>query len=582
MAVTLSNYVRRYLSESGEKEALDVLREQLRHHKRVTSDDVRLAVRAVASQGGTVAIPPDFPPSRWVFEFKRMHGFVQLNSFAFDTSAASSIIGGKTAYGTSKRVEIAPLRSEPATIEPGSKSERCTSASNDNKSNRINIYDKSSNCTSTTVAQGNGSSGNTSSDDGKEKGLSDDNNRSLLPMLSKAAVACSGPYLPLQNETHCQAQLQHSFSQRHRQQLQQQQRRAMIVDEHRRAGAWSKECTTGREEAHLGASHGTLSNETSKNIGLDTGSSGSSSDNGSYGGRDINAMLPQIQQVMISNSSSMDEVQDSASNASSFNDKRGYKLSHTVPVETWEKAIAAVEQQGMSLRTAAKMYGVHFAALHRRVKKRTQGGQGNGNDGYFHPNDEAGIMRVVVAHAELGVLMTFDELMRLVEAVALRKLPDISVISARKLLTRFESRNAQSIRHIIEDWPPPQPYMDAYSSAGETVSRQSQPYLEHPGFKFGPTSTNTGGTVTSAAVATSTLRPTSFVPPIRLAPNIVDFGNKSKSSAVRLIDTMRTMDIETTPSLSTPTHVGCVTHLETKRPHPSRGVCVEEGGDFRK
>ncbi|POM61548.1 DNA-binding protein [Phytophthora palmivora] len=72
------------------------------------------------------------------------------------------------------------------------------------------------------------------------------------------------------------------------------------------------------------------------------------------------------------------------------------------------------------------MYGVHFAALHRRVKKRAQGGQSKGNNGYFHPSDEAGIMRVVVARAELGVLMTFDELMRLVEAAALRKLPDIS------------------------------------------------------------------------------------------------------------------------------------------------------------
>ncbi|KAG3045513.1 hypothetical protein PI124_g24095, partial [Phytophthora idaei] len=42
---------RRYLSEAGEKETLRVLKEQLRRQERITSDDVRLAARAVASQG---------------------------------------------------------------------------------------------------------------------------------------------------------------------------------------------------------------------------------------------------------------------------------------------------------------------------------------------------------------------------------------------------------------------------------------------------------------------------------------------------------------------------------------------------
>ncbi|GMF40432.1 unnamed protein product [Phytophthora lilii] len=213
-------------------------------------------------------------------------------------------------------------------------------------------------------------------------------------------------------------------------------------------------------------------------------------------------------------------MQDAASTASSSNEKqRGYKLSHTVPAETWEKAIAAVEQQGMSLRAAAKLYGVHFAALHRRVKKRAQGGLAKGNNGYFHPSDEAGIMRVVVARAELGVLMTFDELMRLVEAAALRKLPDISVDSARKLLTRFQSRNEQSIRHIIVDWPPPRPSVDASSDGG----RQHQPYLEHPGFDSGPKppvilrSVSTGGSssTATAAVMAAAAQKTLFVPPSR-------------------------------------------------------------------
>ncbi|RQM11221.1 hypothetical protein DD237_004884 [Peronospora effusa] len=571
MALSSSVCVRRYLSEPGEKEALRVLKEQLRHQKRITSDDVRLAVRNVASQGGAVSIPIDFPPSRWVLEFKRVHNFMQLNSFAFNAMAGS--ISNKEVW-TPERLEMAKLRPVSAPVEPGSNSEKTTSASNSSSSNNsssnsINIQDEQSSSLSTGVVQVTGRNDN-NSDDGKEKRPSKESDRSLLHMQSKTAMAYADPRPSSTNEVQRQKQLQHNFSQRHQQQLQQQQRRAKIVDERRRTMVWPRESARGSKEKRLGASRNGWSNENSTNAGRgDTRSSGN--DVGPNGGRDISSMLPQIQQLVTNNGSSMDEIQDSASNTSSSSkDKRSYKLSHTVPAETWEKAIAAVEQQGMSLRTAAKMYGVHFAALHRRVKKRTQGGQTNGNDAYFDPNDEAGIMRVVVAHAELGVLMTFDELMRLVEAVALRKLPDISVESARKLLTRFESRNAQSIRHIIDDWPPPQLSTNAYPSA--------KPYLEHPGFSFGPTSTNTGGAATAAATPT-----TLFVPPIRLAPNIVDFRNNSKSPAVRLIDTMRTMDIDTRPSLPSSHHVGCVvTHPETTRLYPSREVCIDEGVDLRK
>ncbi|KAG7375245.1 26S proteasome non-ATPase regulatory subunit 13, partial [Phytophthora pseudosyringae] len=107
--------VRRYLSEPGEKEALRVLKEQLRHQTRVTSDDVRLAVRAVASQGGAVPLPPAFPPSRWVLEFKRVHGFAQFNSFA---------LGAPAALGLPERLEVPPLRSAVA----GGSSQRDTSS----------------------------------------------------------------------------------------------------------------------------------------------------------------------------------------------------------------------------------------------------------------------------------------------------------------------------------------------------------------------------------------------------------------------------------------------------------------------
>ncbi|POM58162.1 DNA-binding protein [Phytophthora palmivora] len=462
--------MRRYLSEADEKEALRVLREQMRHQQRVTSDDVRMAVRAVASQGGAVTLPPDFPPSRWVLDFKRAHGLVQFNSFAFGAAVSSG--NNKAVFRLPEQLELAPLR----------------------------------------VAQVTNSSLSSSSEEEKE--LSD--SRRFMP---SDAVVYSGPRPPYHNETQRQMQLQHSFSQRHRQYLQQQQRRATLVDDRRRAAAW-----VDHEVMRSNLTNGNLDNEN----GITTGPSNSSSVSGDVGqgGMNIGAMPSDIRHtVSLNSANSVDETQDSVSNASSSNDKRGYKLSHTVPAETWEKAIAAVEQQGMSLRAAAKMYGVHFAALHRRVKKlkkRAQGGQSKGNNGYFHPSDEAGIMRVVVARAELGVLMTFDELMRLVEAAALRKLPDISVDSARKLLTRFQSRNEQSIRHIIDDWPLPQ--LAEAASLDEAPRRQ--PYLEHPGFDFGPKSpvmvrSGSLGDSTKTAIAEAMVAAANanlFQPPSRLGP----------------------------------------------------------------
>ncbi|OWZ04766.1 DNA-binding protein [Phytophthora megakarya] len=453
--------VRRHLSEADEKEALRVLREQLRNQQRVTSDDVRMAVRAVAGRGGAVSLPPDFPPSRWVQDFKRAHGLAQFDSFAFG-AAASGSSSSQAVFGLPERFELTPLRSAASTLS--------RSRGAGSRNNRNQTRDGAAQVTSSSLS---------SSDD--EKGPS-----ASRRCVSGTAVTYSGPRPPYHNETQRQVQLEHSFSQRHRQHLQQQQRRATLVEDRRRAAAWPS--TRGEHEAmHSHSSSDSLDSENGVTTGP-SNSSSSSSDVGPGVTVDIGPM-PHLRHTVSVNSvtsADADEMQDCVSNASSAKDKRGYKLSHTVPTETWEKAIAAVEQQGMSLRAAAKMYGVHFAALHRRVKKRAQGGQSKGSSEYFHPSDEAGIMRVVVARAELGVLMTFDELMRLVEAAALRKLPDITVDSARKLLTRFQSRNEQSIRHIIEDWPLPRPA--AATSADEGARSQHQPYLEHPGFDFGPKS----------------------------------------------------------------------------------------------
>lgn len=447
--------VRELLSAQDEQQVLRTLKEQQRRHHRVTSDDVRQAARAVVSKRGSISLPPDFPPTRWVLDFKRVHGFVQFNSFTF----------GAAAFGLPERLEVA----RPPT--PASAAQVTTSSI----------------------------------------GAGSDNARPVQTPL----------------------QMQHSLDQRHRRFQEQQQQRMQLVGDRRGTPRSSDE---KEDSSASGDSEGTTSIRSSTRPAT----------------------------VSVSESSGMDDIPDNSSTSSACDEKRGYKLSHTVPAETWDKAIAAVEQRGMSLRSAAKMYGVHFAALHRRVKKRAQGGQAKGNNGYFHPSDEAGIMRVVVAHAELGVLMTFEELMSLVEAAALRKLPDISVGSARKLLARFQSRNEQSIRHLIVDWPPPLPALATASptpsplpspsqsvvqtEATAPLPQQTRPASSSPG-PVAPQlairrslSGGTGGAATATAVAAASSR-SLFVPPSRVGPMPPTFGNPdqwSKPSSMRITtDTSR-------------------------------------------
>ncbi|TMW63728.1 hypothetical protein Poli38472_002669 [Pythium oligandrum] len=317
--------IRSYLSPDDEAEALGVLREQFLHEKRITSDDIRFVVRAIASQGGKRSIPAEFPPSRWIAEFKRIHGLTKLNNYAYPPN--------------------------------GQQRDQEMEEAEDSGSNY---------------------SGYSASSYRRGRRSSEYNYKSM-----------------------------------------------------------DRNSDADRDEYVTPAS--TNGNAFSESSGTTTGSSsGGSYDNGET-------------------------------------EKRSYQLSHTVPPEVWEKAIEAVEQDGMSLRAAARKYNVHFAALHRRVKKRAQSQHTPGMNGYFHPDDEAGIIRVVVARAELGVLMTFDELMDLVQRAALRNLPDLTIEAARKLLTRFQTRNEHSIRHIISDWPVPRAHSLKGDSGGEAKREQDPP-----------------------------------------------------------------------------------------------------------
>ncbi|DBA04631.1 TPA: hypothetical protein N0F65_012214 [Lagenidium giganteum] len=132
------------------------------------------------------------------------------------------------------------------------------------------------------------------------------------------------------------------------------------------------------------------------------------------------------------------------------------RQSNLVSAETWEKAMDAVEIHGMSLRNAAKAHGVHFAALHRRLKKRAIKKEATPPlENYIPFEDEAGIVRVIHARADLGILITFDELTELLHKTALKYTNSISVETSQAMVARFQSRVEQSIRHLVKDWPLP-------------------------------------------------------------------------------------------------------------------------------
>jgi len=150
------------------------------------------------------------------------------------------------------------------------------------------------------------------------------------------------------------------------------------------------------------------------------------------------------------NRESMEQVDRSAAEA------KRCRQSNTVSDETWEKAMDAVEIHSMSLRNAAKAYGVHFAALHRRVKKRALRKESTPPlENYIPFEDEAGIVRVIHARADLGIIMSYEELVELLNRTALKYSPMITAELSRSLVRRFQSRVEQSIRHLIRDWPLP-------------------------------------------------------------------------------------------------------------------------------
>ncbi|KAG7377710.1 26S proteasome non-ATPase regulatory subunit 13 [Phytophthora pseudosyringae] len=133
---------------------------------------------------------------------------------------------------------------------------------------------------------------------------------------------------------------------------------------------------------------------------------------------------------------------------------RSYRQSNLVPTKVWEAAMEDVVIHGMSLRNAAKAHGVHFAALHRRLKKRQQHKLNMPCEPNYIPfEDEAGVVRVIHARAEMGVLLTFTELVDLLKRTALKHRSELPEDVATALVRKFQSRVEQSVRHLVIDWP---------------------------------------------------------------------------------------------------------------------------------
>jgi|UniRef100_K3WYR7 transposase len=151
-----------------------------------------------------------------------------------------------------------------------------------------------------------------------------------------------------------------------------------------------------------------------------------------------------------------DSVMNDDMDDATGNGQRNSRQINAVSAETWEKAMDAVEIHGMSLRNAAKAYGVHFAALHRRIKKRTRQKEAAPPlENYIPFEDEAGIVRVIHARADLGVLMSYEELVDVLVRSKLKYVATVSAELSRSLIRRFQSRVEHSIRHLICDWPLP-------------------------------------------------------------------------------------------------------------------------------
>lgn len=162
------------------------------------------------------------------------------------------------------------------------------------------------------------------------------------------------------------------------------------------------------------------------------------------------------QRSSMSTTEQQQQEQQSRTDGKANGEGKMYRQSNTVPAEVWDRAMEDVLIHGMSLRSAAKAHGVHFAALHRRLKKRSLQKESMPFDPRYIPfEDEAGLIRVINARADLGVLMSYQEVVDLLRRATLNHRSELADEDAAELIRKFRSRVEASIRHLVKDWPLP-------------------------------------------------------------------------------------------------------------------------------
>lgn len=455
-------------------EAVSVLREQLVHERHVTSDDVRYVVRTIACQGGHRDVPADFPRSRWIANFKRAHGFGSISTSNTSTSSDSTLShsrtnssGSGTSHHQHQHQQFVRADSQVSNSSgSGSDSSNYTGIASSSTSS----FAHAPNVERFRYAYSNNSAHQDNGDDDEDV----DEDEGMSPRESSRMRHSDSGMVDLSHAA-ARASL-HSFSSSSGSGNSARASSNVMspmynASASRMASAPSSmfappptapaRAFVQQQQQHRQQVAPSPVLSTRLSIGDDARNETSESDS-EHNQRQLNARRTSSARTSASAPSapSIGTGAPAAPTATSAedddDDEKRSRQTAAVSAETWEKAMDAVEIHGMSLRNAAKAYGVHFAALHRRVKKRALAKEtAPPLENYIPFEDEAGIVRVIHARADLGLLMSYDELVDLLQRTALKYAPALSSDFVRALVRRFQSRVEQSIRHLVRDWPLP-------------------------------------------------------------------------------------------------------------------------------
>ncbi|CAK4126651.1 unnamed protein product [Aphanomyces euteiches] len=108
-----------------------------------------------------------------------------------------------------------------------------------------------------------------------------------------------------------------------------------------------------------------------------------------------------------------------------------------------DKAVEAVESGQLDMMQAAVAFKLDANELYDHLRRRHAG------DEYLRPADESGLLKVVIARAELGVKMTYDEVVDLIRRV-LYRYGQTSGATLNHIVSVFFRRNDNVLRTALE------------------------------------------------------------------------------------------------------------------------------------